>query len=165
MIKLPQVQSLTSQTAEILRDGIASGLWKGRLPGERALCKKYQVSRSTLRTALMQLNKEKLIQTVHGSNTRILSPSRRNRHPIRSLDVGLLSPDPIEHLRPTLALWIDELRALLSERGCRLRLFHGRQYFRGNPGRPPAKADHGKSARLLDFDPFQLRHPALVREE
>jgi LacI family transcriptional regulator len=31
-----------------------------------------------------------------------------------------------------MTLWIDELRAMLSERGCRLRVFHGSQYFRTN---------------------------------
>jgi LacI family transcriptional regulator len=32
-----------------------------------------------------------------------------------------------------LTLWIDALRAMLSERGCRLHVFHGPQYFRTNP--------------------------------
>jgi LacI family transcriptional regulator len=32
------------------------------------------------------------------------------------------------------SLWIDDMRALLSERGVRLRVFHGQQYFAANPG-------------------------------
>jgi len=134
MPDLPQRHSLASQMAEILRDGMQQGLWHDRLPGERALCEKYQVSRNTLRAALAQLQREKLVQAVHGSGNRILGRPRKAAGTLRSRDVGLLSPEPLERLRPTQTLWIDELRAMLSERGCRLHVFHGRQYFRANPG-------------------------------
>lgn len=134
MQNLPQRHSLASQTADILREGISRGIWRDKLPGERILCEKYQISRNTLRTALEQLQRDKLIQAVHGSGNRILAKPQKNAGRRRSPDVGLLSPEPLERLRPTQTLWIDELRAMLSERGCQLHVFHGRQYFRADPG-------------------------------
>jgi DNA-binding LacI/PurR family transcriptional regulator len=134
MPRLPKRHSLSSQTADILREGILMGTWRGRLPGERALCSHYQISRNTLRTALGQLQREKLIRAEHGSGNLIMATTKKAAARLKSYDVGLLSPEPLERLRPTQTLWIDELRALLSERDCRLHVFHGRQYFRANPG-------------------------------
>jgi LacI family transcriptional regulator len=48
--------------------------------------------------------------------------------------VALLTPEPIERLRAMQSLWIDDMRGLLSERGVRLRVFHGHHYFAANPG-------------------------------
>lgn len=151
MPDLPQRHSLASQMADILRKGIRQGEWRDRLPGERVLCEKYQVSRNTLRAALGQLQRENLIEAVHGSGNRILAPARRAATRPSLRDVGLLSPEPLERLRPTQTLWIDELRALLSERGCRLHVFHGRQYFRANPGRALQRliADHPHGCWIL----------------
>jgi LacI family transcriptional regulator len=134
MPHLPQRHPLSTQTADILREGIRQGIWRDHLPGERALCKKYQISRNTLRTALGQLQREKLIRAEHGSGNRILLHPQKPASRLQSRDVGLLSPEPLERLRPTQTLWIDELRALLNEHGCRLHVFHGSQYFRANPG-------------------------------
>jgi LacI family transcriptional regulator len=147
MLNLPQRHSLASQMVDILREDIRQGTWQDRLPGERALCEKYQISRNTLRTALGQLKRAKLIRAVHGSGNWILAKPRGKNSLLQSRDVGLLSPEPLERLRPKYTLWIDELRSLLSERGCRLHVFHGRQYFRANPGqalqRLIAKDPHG----------------------
>lgn len=134
MKSLPKRQSLVSQTAEILRGEIRQGTWRELLPGERALCETLQVSRNTLRSALAQLNRDGVIRSEHGAGNRILSkPSHRKRE-LQSHDVALLAPEAIERLRPSQTLWIGELRAMLIERGCRLHVFHGRQYFRANPG-------------------------------
>ena len=81
--------------ADILREGIRQGVWQGRLPGERALCEKYQVSRNTLRAALGQLQREKLIKAVHGSGNQILARPQKTAGGLRSHDVGLLSPEPL----------------------------------------------------------------------
>jgi DNA-binding LacI/PurR family transcriptional regulator len=135
MSVLPQRVSLSNQMVEILRGGIARGEWQEWLPGERALCEKYQVSRNTLRAALDQLKREGVIEPRHGAGNRILAPAKHQATGLQSRDVAVLSPEPLERLRPTQTLWIDELRAMLSERGCRLHVFHGRQYFRANPGR------------------------------
>lgn len=122
-----------SQTVAILRDEIARGAWREWLPGERTLCSDMQVSRNTLRAALAQLKREGLLSPEHGSGNRILCPRSMRKSELRFCDVALLTPEAIERLRPSLTLWIDDLRAMLSERGCRLHVFHGPQFFRANP--------------------------------
>ena len=132
MTMLPQRNSLFSQTVNILRDEIVKGTWNTWLPSERTLCTTLQVSRNTLRAGLAQLKREGVIRSVHGAGKQILARASAGRPRLRSQDVALLMPDPLEQLRPSQTLWIDELRGLLSERGCRLRLFHGHQFFRKN---------------------------------
>ncbi len=131
---LPKRESLVNQTAAILRQELKRGTWQEWLPGERVLCDTFQISRNTLRSALAQLHADGQVRPVHGSGNRILTRARRTSARLKSRDVGLLTPDPLQNLRPTMTLWIDELRALLSEQGCQLHVFHGRQYFRANPG-------------------------------
>jgi DNA-binding LacI/PurR family transcriptional regulator len=135
MLNLPQRNSLVSQTAAFLRDEINRGGWNEWLPSERTLCESLQVSRNTLRAALGQLKREGIIDPKHGAGNRISArPTKPKSGTLRSHDVAFLTPSPLEQLRPTQTLWIDEMRAMLSERGCRLHVFHGLQYFRTNPG-------------------------------
>lgn len=137
MSGIPQRHSLVAQTVAWLRGQIAAGQWRDWLPAERALCDSLQVSRSTLRRALVELKREKLVRAEHGAGNRIIVSDAAARSAVRqraaTRTVALLSPEPLELLRPTQALWIDELRAMLAERGCRLQVFHGRQYFRAKP--------------------------------
>lgn len=134
MPNLPVRHSLVGQTVEILRAEIEQGNWSEWLPSERALCKKYQVSRNTLRAALERMKRDRIIRAMHGSGNQILAqPKRKVRQPeIR--DVALLTREGLERLRPTQSIMIDELRAMLGEHGCRLHVFHGAQFFRANPG-------------------------------
>jgi DNA-binding LacI/PurR family transcriptional regulator len=131
---LPQRQSLVAQTVGFIVAQIEQGEWREWLPSERSLCEQLQVSRNTLRAALAQLKQEGRIEPLHGAGNRIvgqLPPANALR---RSRDVALLMPEPLERLRPMQSLWIDDMRGLLSERGVRLRVFHGRQYFAANCG-------------------------------
>jgi DNA-binding LacI/PurR family transcriptional regulator len=134
MSTLPKRVSLVSQTVAFLRDQISKGGWNEWLPSERALCNSLLVSRNTLRAALEQLKREGLIDAKHGAGNHINVRKKTKNGSLRSHDVAILTPDPLEQLRPTQTLWIDEMRAMLSERGCQLHVFHGRQYFRANPG-------------------------------
>lgn len=131
---LPQRNSLVAQTVAFLRAQIESGEWSEWLPNERMLSQHLQVSRNTLRSALVQLRGEEVIRSVHGSGNMILGQPRRGVAPVPSRDVALLTPNPVERLLPIQTLWIDEMRALLTERGIRLHVFHGHQYFTANPG-------------------------------
>jgi LacI family transcriptional regulator len=133
MKSLPQRKSMVSQTAELIRAEIRQGTWRKVLPGERVLCASLQVSRNTLRSALAQIKLEGLIRSAQGSRTSILRRPSQRTLGLRSQDVGLLSPLAIERLRPSQTLWIDELRAMLSERNCRLHMFYGQQYVRAKP--------------------------------
>ncbi len=131
---LPERQSLVAQTMGFLNFQIENGEWRDWLPSERALCRLLQVSRNTLRAALVQLAADGVIRPMHGAGHQILVlPGKRAAGP-QTGHVALLLPEPIERLRPMHSLWIDDMRALLSERGIRLRIFHGHHYFGPNPG-------------------------------
>lgn len=157
---LPKRQSLVAQTIAVLDAQIAAREWRDWLPSERSLCHLLQVSRNTLRAALAQMTRDGRIRPVHGAGNQILD-SRAARRPRRagSGDVGLLTPEPIERLRPVQTLWIDEMRALLSERGIRLRVFHGRHYYSPKPGaalhRLVTRSPHGCWMVMLADKPVQ----------
>lgn len=156
---LPQRQSLVTQTVAFLNAQIENGEWRDWLPSERSLCELLQVSRNTLRAALAQMNAEGRIRPVHGAGNRILATGVTGPGRPQSQDVALLTPEPLERLRPMQSLWIDEMRALLSERGMRLRVFHGRHYFGASPGPSLQKLvtrnQHGCWILMLANEPVQ----------
>lgn len=59
---MPRRSLLSEQTAQFIRCRIASGEWHGELPSEAALCRLFQVSRVTIRRALLQLTNEKRLK-------------------------------------------------------------------------------------------------------
>lgn len=63
--------ALYTEVYNKILEGIQSGEFpeNAPLPAERFLCDKYHVSRSTLRTALMLLNKEGIVYTLAGAGT------------------------------------------------------------------------------------------------
>lgn len=132
---LPRRSSLVSQTIKILQERMQKGDWSDYLPGERKLSEMLQVSRNTIRSALAELRRQGIVDPRQGVGNRIKLPrNRRRKQQGIVMDVGLLCGSPLERLRPTQTLWIDELRGMLSERGGRLHVFSGSQYFRRNPG-------------------------------
>lgn len=163
MADFPQRQSLVVQATAYLRTEIQAGTWPEWLPGERALCERLRLSRNTLRAALRQLTRDGLIRPEHGMGNRVLVPggaagSDRSKG-ARKRVVGLLTPEPLERLRPTQTLWIDELRALLFEQDYSLQVIASPQCFRGNPGRALEKllAQHacGCWILMLSTEPVQ----------
>lgn len=62
MLELPKYETLSAQTTLAIRKAIAAGMWKGHLPSERRLCRLFQVSRPTVRTAIATLAKEGVLQ-------------------------------------------------------------------------------------------------------
>ncbi|MBL9203007.1 MAG: substrate-binding domain-containing protein [Opitutaceae bacterium] len=135
MPALPQRHSLVTQTVAILRREITTGTWRGWLPGERRLCALLRVSRNTLRAALEELQRARIIEAHHGTGHRILRVPEGGSSTAKPTAVTLLMPDPLDQLRPSQALWVDELRELLIEQGHRLRVLHGRPYFQPAAGR------------------------------
>jgi LacI family transcriptional regulator len=131
---IPQRVSLVGQTVACIEAGVAAGQWSEWLPAERTLCETLEVSRSTLRRALAQLERQGTIRPEHGAGHRIVGRGGRPRGRLQSHSVALLVPEPLERLRPSQTVWIDELRAMLGERGGQLRVVHGARYFRSNPG-------------------------------
>lgn len=131
----PQRSSLVGETVNVMRRAIQSGVWRDHLPGERTLCTMWQISRPTLRAALDVLRREKLIEVGHGRRTRVLADAAPRR--VKSLTVGLLSPEPLHEMPPFVMLWVDELRGQLAAAEHLLHVQVGRAGF-GNKN--PARA-------------------------
>lgn len=133
-------QSLSTQVAQRLSAEIQKGTWGDWLPGERTLTQTLQTSRKTLRKALAQLHREGAIETQRGFGHKILSASRRRKtETAHDRSVGLITPETLEHLRPYTALWVDELRTLLFEKGVRLTSFSGHRFFSSRPEKALAR--------------------------
>lgn len=125
--------SLPAQVAGTLREQIRDHTWNEWLPSERALAESLQVSRKTLRKALSQLQREGVVEAVRGLGNRIISDGIDNPgKPVDSV-VVLLTPDPVERMRPYTSLWTGHLRSLLIEHGFRLRMVHSPKYFSRRP--------------------------------
>ncbi len=72
----PQVSTLRSQTASILKEAILGGKWQSVLPPEAELCSLLKVGRNTVRAALKDLASQNLIiPGGNGRNHRIAAPS------------------------------------------------------------------------------------------
>lgn len=68
---------LYSQLMDVIIDSIERGGYKAddQLPSERELCDTYEISRSTVRQAIQELEKEGYIYRLHGKGT-FISPER-----------------------------------------------------------------------------------------
>lgn len=71
---LPQRLSLVGQTVASLRQSIVSGHWQGQLPGERELCEQLQVSRTTIRAALEEMQRSGWLGVADRQRRRIKLP-------------------------------------------------------------------------------------------
>lgn len=109
-------RSLPLEVAAALRQEIDRGRWSGVLPGERRLTQILQVSRTSLRPALEQLEKEGMLRNAHGKRREIVSTPQR-RSPAGAGVVVLLSPFPLERIEPSVLLQIELLRELLERPG------------------------------------------------
>ena len=124
------------QVADLLREQIAAGLWREWLPGERRLTETLQVSRKTLRKALAHLRREGLLKATHGVGNRVATPSRpKTRFKPRMPVVMLLTPEPLERMRPHTSLWVNHLKTLLIENEARLEPIDGRKFFSHRPAK------------------------------
>ena len=155
-------QSLVSQVTTAIKVDIIRGAWLEWLPGERALSETHQVSRKTLRKALGLLQEEKLIEARIGLGYRILKktniPRSSKQLPLGS-SIGLLTPQPVEALRPYTTLWVNELGTMLAEHDERLRVFSGKKYFSGNPSRALQRlvAQHPQRCWLLSHSTEKIQ--------
>jgi len=128
------MRTVSSQVASELHGHISKGTWQEWLPSERVLCQQFQVSRSTLRSALLQLKHDGVVTATHGVGYHIaFRPPLRGRAGVRS--VALLAPKPISHLRPNTAHWIDELKDQLHALGYELRYQNVRNCYQAEPER------------------------------
>jgi len=117
-MKTPQRQTLIKQTVDALREGMDSGIWKNALPGERELCRRFQVSRPTLRAALEIVQREGLIAVQQGKRSVIL---KRRRPRLRAMweCVALISKVPLHSMSRNRIFLIDDMLGVLQEQGIR----------------------------------------------
>jgi DNA-binding LacI/PurR family transcriptional regulator len=126
MDTIPKRSSLVAQTATILRESIQAGVWKDFLPGEHELCERLQVSRVTLRAALVQLGREGWFKGQQGRRREIVQKRVSKSSTPPSDRVVLLSPVTLEQMPATALFWVDALRDHLATAGYRLE-FHASQ--------------------------------------
>lgn len=134
---LPQRSSLAAQTAQVLRKSIADGEWQQWLPGEIELARRLGIGRVTVRAALAELEREKLITAGQGRRRQIiLNPEARRRAAAgaaASRAVGLLVPEPLHRLSGSTVFWIEELREHLERNGKSLELHVSAAAYRQQP--------------------------------
>ncbi len=134
MKRLPRRTSLVAQTAEVLRESIAVGEWPRWLPGELELARRLHVSRVTLRAALAELERKKLIRGGQGRRREILKPEPEGRGQRARHVVVLLSPEPLHRLPSSAVFWIDALREHLEAAGWPLEVHESAAAYRRRPG-------------------------------
>lgn len=114
-LALPRRLTLSTQSAQALREAIGRGVWRESLPSERRLCELFRVSRPTIRSALRLLAADGLIEIRHGRRNRLLS---RPAVPVaKSRLVLLVSHQPLAETTHAAYLGIAEMRGHLAEHG------------------------------------------------
>ena len=117
MINIPTRRSLVVQTADILRQEIARGLWRDVLPGQRPLCDLLRVSRTTLEPALAVLQRQGIIRISHGRRTRIVSKRKLAQRSSASMRVVALIHGPIYALSQSTLYTLTQLQHRLQTAG------------------------------------------------
>jgi DNA-binding LacI/PurR family transcriptional regulator len=132
--RLPQRTSLVAQAAVLLRESIAAGQWPRWLPGELELARRMHISRVTLRAALAELEREKIIRAGQGRRREVVG--KRPARPARaaSRTVALLSPVPLHRLPTSTVFWMDELRRHLDAAGWPLEIHESAAAYRRRSG-------------------------------
>ncbi len=132
MLELPKRASLIPQIAETLRQAISEGLWQECLPGERELADRFQVSRPTLREALKLLQREGIVDVVHGKRRRILLKVQHPRRSSRNV-VAAITQDPPHLMAPLTIFYMNELRKHIQEAGLQLEILTDRRLNSSKP--------------------------------
>lgn len=98
--------------SERLRDLITQNMKKGvdKLPAEQELCRRYKVSRQTVRQSLSILEKEGLIEKRRGSGTYITGRSSNAQKNV----IGILISDDSEYIYPRL---LNDINTALTKNG------------------------------------------------
>jgi len=157
---LPRRQSLVAQTVTFIKQQIEAGAWRDLFPSERKLCDLLGVSRVTLRAALAQLQRERILQKGQGRLRRVTESGRKVQPPSTRKNVILLTPEPLHLLRPFEMFWIDHLREQLGEAGYHLEVHHQQGCY--GPRAKHALGDLSRAARPLGW--VLLRSTAAMQQ-
>ena len=132
---LPKRSSLVAQTVQSLCEGIGSGHWRDRLPGERELSEQLQVGRRTIGAALAELQRKGWLEVAHRQRRRINPQRVAARHGALRRMVVVLSPSPLQTMSPQALLVMDVLRERLTEAGIAMELHVMPRCFTAHPAR------------------------------
>lgn len=140
MSLVPRRITLVVQVADALRSGIRAREWSDRLPAEKILAEKLQVSRMTLRSGMKLLIREGLIQVARGQRARIVADLKLSRPARRASIVGVISPIPVgplpHGLQPlAFGLYYDSFRRVLEAAGYQVKFFTGLRYYQRDPAK------------------------------
>jgi DNA-binding LacI/PurR family transcriptional regulator len=132
---LPQRFSLVAQTVQSICDGIQAGHWQEHLPGERELCARLQVSRSTIRAALAELQRRGWLDVSNRRRRRITAERTARPAADHQKIVAILASLTLRTMPPAAVLVIDALREQLAKTGWMVELHVNRSCFSSKPGR------------------------------
>jgi DNA-binding LacI/PurR family transcriptional regulator len=162
--------SLVVQATDNLRTALRAGYWGKRLPGERELCGYLQISRITLRSALVHLEKEGWLKSSARRKREITGgPAVLEKSKPRV--IALLSSDPLATMTTSSALLIAEVRATLLREGFLLDVHVSPACYSKQPGRTLEDLVQRKPAEvwlvLNSMEPlqrwfFRRRVPCLI---
>ena len=115
-------ESIVTQVVDILKQELPRLIHSKWLPGERVLSNQFQVSRTTMRTALAQLQRQKLIRACPQKGYKILAGRRcGNEKPPRI--IGWFQESFHEGLKPSSQSMIRDIERGLNNAGYELKMF------------------------------------------
>ncbi len=130
---IPRV-SLAAHVVEAIARELAAGRWSAGLPPERELCALLQVSRTTIRAALAELERRGHLR--RGARRRP-EPVKRQRSSgaVRHAQVLVLAPLGFDQFGRFELIWLDVLREQLAAHGVALHFMHRPRAFSPRPQR------------------------------
>lgn len=131
---LPRKCSLVAETAESLREGIQTGVWQDVLPAERKLSEDLQVSRSTLRSALKELERSGWVKVKERRRWIKKRPAGCGADGGQRM-VGVISSSPATGMSPSILLVLDVLRRTLAQAGFEMKIHFDRACHSAKPAR------------------------------
>ncbi len=146
---MPQRGSLVAECLRVMCLRIEAGEWSEYLPGERRLAELLQVGRDTVRLTLSELEHEGWLEPAEaGKRRRISSERQRSDHAVlKSLRIGMLSPQRLERLSQPMLLEVDHVRRALADKGGSFEIFAPGWYESKQPG--PRLADFIEGERRV----------------
>lgn len=136
---LPRRFSLVAQTVDSLCEGIQNGHWHGLLPGERELCETLQVSRRTLRSALVELQRKGWVEVEERQRRRIKRRAARPAEVAQKKVLAILAPSSFLSMPQRLSFVMETLRTKLAGAGFEVQFHHQPGCYTANPGRTLAQ--------------------------